>query len=219
MNICGRAKNAAPFLGITGGSGAGKSLVLDRLEELGAVTIRADTVYHALLLSNTDMLAELRECFPEAFTGPEDRTSYESGYMDKLHFDRSIMRSIAFSDHNALADLNRITHPYVLAEVCRKIAPLKGKGIPIAIEAIALIGSGLDEFCSLKVAVTAPLEVRLRRIMARDGLTREKASERLRSQKTEEYYIAHCNIILKNNGTAGELKKGVDKLWETHIGN
>jgi dephospho-CoA kinase len=180
---------------------------MERLEELGAAVIRADSVYHTLLLSNTDMLAELRVRFPETFAGPGGA------------FDRVRMRGIAFSDRQALADLNRITHPYVLGEVRREMARvfLKGEDTPIAIEAIALIGSGLDSLCSLKIAVTAPLETRLERIMARDGLTREETSERIRNQKPEEYYKSYCNIILNNNGTADELREGVDRLWEKHV--
>jgi len=224
MQIFSGGQGAAPIIGVTGGSGAGKSYVLKRLEELGAAPVRADAVYHGLLLSNTDMLAELRCRFPEAFTGPDGPSSRypefsypEYGYMGKLHFDRAKMRDIAFSDPLALADLNRITHPYVLAEVCRKIVSLKGEKIPIAIEAIALIGSGLDEFCSVKVAVTAHPLIRLERIMSRDGLSREEASERIRNQKTEEYYRANCNITLENNGTLEDLRKDVDKFWEKYM--
>jgi len=191
-----------PIIGITGGSGAGKSVVLGRLEELGAVALRADDIYHSLLRSDAEMLEALREQLPDAFNS--DGT-----------FNREKMRDIAFSDKNALAALNGITHPYVIKEIEREIERAVAEGKAVAIEAIDLIGSVLDGRCTWKIAVIAPLEIRLERIISRDGLSREDALARIGSQNTDEYYMSHCNIILKNNGSSKELIEGVDKFWET----
>jgi tRNA threonylcarbamoyl adenosine modification protein (Sua5/YciO/YrdC/YwlC family)/dephospho-CoA kinase len=198
-------RHSAAVTGVTGGSGAGKSAVLERLKDLGAAVIRADGVYHALLGSDEGMLSELRERFPSAF---RDGT-----------FDRAAMRKIAFSDPADLAALNHITHPYVIKEIRRRMAQafLKGSGTPIVIEAIALLGSGLDALCSLKVAVTAPFLTRVERIMARDGLESDDVMKRLKNQKDDAYYTAHCDITIENKGTAEELNERVDRLWKTHV--
>ncbi|MDR0324912.1 MAG: threonylcarbamoyl-AMP synthase [Oscillospiraceae bacterium] len=200
-------RHSAAVIGVTGGSGAGKSAVMDRLKELGAATIRADTVYHALLQSNKAMLNELRERFPETFPrlgGP---------------FDRARMREIAFSNPAALTALNHITHPYVLAEIRREMGRvfLDNKDTPVAIEAIALIGSGLDSLCTVKIAVTATFEARIKRVMSRDGLLREEALARLRNQKTDEFYKTNCNMIIENNETAADLFERVDNVWKSHV--
>ncbi|MCL2004176.1 MAG: L-threonylcarbamoyladenylate synthase [Oscillospiraceae bacterium] len=199
-------RHSAAVVGVTGGSGAGKSAVLERLKALGAAIVRADDIYHKLLASDEGMLGELRERFADAFT--------KSGA-----FDRAAMRKIAFSDPAALAGLNRITHPYVVKEARRKMARvfLKDSGTPIAIEAIALIGSGLDALCTVKVAVTAPFLTRAERIMSRDGLASEDAMKRLHGQKDDAYYIKNCDITVENNGTAEELNERVDAIWETRV--
>jgi tRNA threonylcarbamoyl adenosine modification protein (Sua5/YciO/YrdC/YwlC family)/dephospho-CoA kinase len=199
-------RHSAEVIGITGGSGSGKSVVMERLKERGAAVIRADEVYHRLILSDEGMLAELRERFPKAFL--------QSGT-----FDRAAMRGIAFSDTEALADLNRITHPHVIKEVRREMAQayLKDSAAPIAIEAIALIGSGLDALCSFKIALTAPFLTRVERIMARDGLESEDVMKRLRNQKNDEYYSEKCDMTIDNNGTEKDLIEKVDELWKTRI--
>ncbi|MDR0292676.1 MAG: threonylcarbamoyl-AMP synthase [Oscillospiraceae bacterium] len=199
-------RHGAPVFGVTGPSGAGKSAVLSQLGELGAAVIRADGVYHALLQSHEPMLRELRERFPQAFP--------RSG----LTFDRAAMRGIAFGDPAALTALNRITHTYVIAEIRRELARvfLNDRETPAAIEAIALIGSGLDALCSVKIAVTAPFETCLRRVMSRDGLSREDAAARLQNQKPNEYYISNCNILLENNGTERELVEKTDAIWKIY---
>jgi dephospho-CoA kinase len=180
--------------------------MLDRLRFLGAAVIRADEVYQKLLRTDDGMCMELKERFPNAFT--------KDGA-----FDRAAMRGIAFSDSGALADLNRITHPHVIKEIRRNMAQafIKDSGAPIAIEAIALIGSGLDMLCTARIAVTAPYLKRAERIMLRDGLASEEAMKRLRNQKDDGYYIANCDITIENNGTEDELTAKVDELWKTRV--
>ena len=200
-------RHSAAVIGVTGGSGAGKSVVMDRLEELGAAVIRADDIYHKLLRSDEGLLEKLRDRFIDAFPIPGGS------------FDRTVMRRLAFSDPQALADLNRITHPHVVSEIRRVMASvfLQNNETPVAIEAIALIGSGLEGLCSVKVAVTAPFEERVRRIMERDGLSREDTLKRIQNQKSDEYYTANCDIDLENNKGTPELTEKVDNLWKANV--
>jgi dephospho-CoA kinase len=180
---------------------------MDRLKALGAYTIRADEVYRGLLANDADMLSELRERFSEAFTQTDGA------------FDRVAMRRIAFSNPGKLADLNRITHPYVLREIRRETARafMRGGSTPVAVEAIALIGSSLEMLCTLKIAVIAPFNVRVERAMSRDGMSRKDAEARRKSQKNDDYYITNCNIAIDNNDTLEVLSEKVTLLWETHI--
>jgi L-threonylcarbamoyladenylate synthase len=199
-------RHSAAVIGITGGSGAGKSAVMDRLEELGAAAIRADDVYHRLLKTDETLISELKEKFPKAF-------------MQNGSFDRAAMRKLAFSDPEALTELNRITHPRVIKEVRREMAQtfLKNSDTPIAIEAIALIGSGLDILCTVKIAVAAPYLERAERIASRDGLAGEEAMKRLRSQKDDDYYLSNCDAVIENNGSIENLNERVDELWKSRV--
>ena len=177
------------ILGITGPTGAGKTTALNALKALGAAVIDCDAVYHELLAECQAMLNELR-------TRYGDRIFTPNGALD-----RKALGAIVFADEGALQDLNAITHRYISAEVDRRIALAREEGRPAAaVDAIALIESGLGERCHCTVAVTAPDEVRVRRIMARDGIGEEYARLRIAAQKPVSYFEENCDYALSNAG-------------------
>ena len=114
--------------------------------------------------------------------------------------DRKKLGSIVFSDQTALLDLNRITHGAVKAEVIRRLSPAPTLA---AIDAFALFGGGLAELCDVTVGITAPLEDRVRRLMARDGISQDYARARIAAQTDES---GKCRHILVNSGTIQEFK-------------
>ena len=119
------------IIGITGPTGAGKTTALNVLEELGALVIDADAVYHGLLESSAPLRAALTERFGEEILDE----------MGKL--DRKRLGSVVFGDPQALSDLNAITHSFVLEEIDRLCAQAEAEGRPAAaIDAIALVESG-----------------------------------------------------------------------------
>ena len=176
------------ILGITGGTGCGKTTALRTLEELGALIIDCDAVYHGLLIENKEMLAEIDSAFPGVVTG---------GVLD-----RKALGAVVFSDTEALARLNGITHSYVGREIDRLLESwaLSG-GRLAAIDAIELFGGNLARRCKATFAVLADRDKRIERIMARDGITREYAALRVDAQKPDSYFEEKCDHILKNNST------------------
>ena len=177
------------ILGITGPTGAGKTTALNALRAVGAAVIDCDAVYHELLAGCDAMLEELRARYGEGIF-----TSHGA-------LDRKALGAIVFADEQALADLNAITHRYISAEVDRRITLAREEGRPAAaVDAIALIESGLAGRCHCTVAVTAPDEVRVRRIMARDGIGEEYARLRIAAQKPVSYFEEHCDYTLSNAG-------------------
>ena len=168
-------------IGITGGSGSGKTTLLRAAEELGAVCIDCDALYHELLRGNREMLTELEQHFPEAFIGG---------------FDRKKLGNVVFSDKKKLLLLNQITHRYVCDEVKQRIRGAK----LAAIDAIALFESGLAKLCDVTIAVTAPEEVRLARLQARDGISRDYALSRIRAQKSDAEFSALADHTLQSCG-------------------
>ena len=174
------------IIGLTGPTGAGKTTALRVLEELGAVIIDCDAVYHDLLENSEDMLAELRAEFPEAF---------ETGA-----FDRKKLGSIVFASPERLEKLNVITHKYVDREVARIIDDSREAGArAVAIDAIALIESGLGAKCDVTCAIVAPLRRRVRRLMAREGISEEYARSRISAQKNARWFIDHTDLTLRND--------------------
>lgn len=182
------------ILGITGGTGCGKTTALRTLEELGALIIDCDAVYHGLLIENKEMLAEIDSAFPGVVTG---------GVLD-----RKALGAVVFSNTEALARLNGITHSYVGREIDRLLESwaLSG-GRLAAIDAIELFGGNLARRCKATFAVLADRDKRIERIMARDGISREYAALRVDAQKPDSYFEEKCDYILKNNSTEEEFRE------------
>lgn len=171
------------IIGITGGTGSGKTTLLNILRELGANVIDCDAVYHWLLQWDADMIASINARFPGVIT---------DGALD-----RKKLGSIVFSDEKALQDLNAITHHAIKQEVFRRICPMPEL---VVIDAIALFESGLAEICDLTVAITAPEDVRIARLMARDGISEAYARSRIAAQHKEDWFREKCDYILVNDG-------------------
>ena len=171
------------IIGITGGTGCGKTTALDAIRKLGGTVIDCDEVYHRLLRHDQGMLSRIARRFPG---------TVEDGVLN-----RKKLGSIVFADADALLDLNRITHSAVKEEVLRLLPPVPAL---VAIDAIGLFEGGLAELCDTTVAVTAPEEDRIARLMAREGITREYAASRIAAQKGNSYFASLCAHTLENAG-------------------
>jgi len=178
-------------IGLTGGSGAGKSTALQILAEMGACTIDCDQVYHQLLAAGGPMLDQLADRFP--------------GVVADGILDRWALGQIVFHDPQALLDLSAITHGYVRDEVQRRMADWAAAGVAcVAIDAVALIESGIGDWCTAVVGVIAPVEQRVERICRREGIDPSVARVRILSQKPDSFFQAHCDHILDNQYPCAE---------------
>ena len=173
------------IIGITGPTGAGKTTALNELVKLDGCIYDADAVYHQLLKSDTALRKELEERFGD-LTGEDGE------------FQRKKLGAIVFADENALLDLNRITHAAVKTEVLRR---LEDAPVLAAIDAIGLFEGNLAPLCDVTVAVTAPEEARVKRLMLRDGIFEDYARSRIRAQHREDWFRERCDYVLSNNGT------------------
>ncbi len=173
-------------IGVTGGSGAGKSVLLAQWASLGAVVIDADEVYHRLLREDTALLASLRAAFPEAF--PSDT------------LDRRALGKMVFADKGKLARLEFLTHGAVVPAIRHIIDTARREGrSAVAVDAIRLLETPLGREMDVLVGVTAPKADRIARIMARDGISEDYARARLSSQPEDDYYRAQVDYFLENN--------------------
>ena len=174
-------------IGITGPSGAGKTTALSLLREKGAFVLDCDAVYHELLERDATLLGAIEQAFP--------------GTVKDGALDRKTLGTVVFSDPDALETLNGITHRFVSEEIGRRLSDFATAGGTLAaLDAVELIASGLGEICDLTIGVLADEELRVRRIMARDGIGREAALLRVWAQKPEEYYRQNCGAVVYNNG-------------------
>ncbi len=175
--------------GITGPSGAGKSILSEYMTRHGVAHIDADKVYHELLVPPSAALDALRKAFGEKiFTA--------DGVLD-----RAVLSAIVFNDKEKLALLNETVLGFVLTEIRRRIASLeKSEASAVAVDAPTLIESGFHKECDTVISVLSSKELRIERIIERDGLSREKAIERTNAQKPDEFYEEHSDIVLINDG-------------------
>ena len=177
------------IIGITGPTGSGKTTLLNLIAEHGGLILDCDAIYHHLLATDRTMLCALRRRFPEAF--PQGI------------FNRKALGALVFSDPAALQDLNAITHAAVKKAVLAELA----QNPPLAaIDAIALFEGGLADLCDITVAVIAPAEDRIQRIMARDGISREYAEKRVAAQHDADWFSDRCTYTLENSGTPADCK-------------
>ena len=172
------------IIGITGGSGSGKTTLLQLIARQGGVVFDCDAIYHELLKSDPSLLASVSRRFPGTVT---------NGVLN-----RKKLGEIVFSQEQALLDLNEITHAAVKNRVMQL---LESKPSLAAIDAIGLFESGLDKLCNVTVAVTAPEEMRVKRLMIRDGITAEYAKARIAAQKSGAEYSRLCDYTLVNDST------------------
>ena len=180
------------IIGITGGTGTGKTTALRAVGLLGGGVIDCDEVYHRLLKTEEEMLSAIEAAFPG---------TVENG---ELH--RKKLGAIVFGDPEKLQRLNAITHPFVDREVRRRLRQAEAEGRPLAvIDAIALLESGLGERCDVTVAILAPPEARIRRLIAREGITEEYARARIAAQHPDEWFRDRCDVTLANNGSMAEF--------------
>lgn len=196
------------IIGLTGPSGAGKGTVASLFSRYGVPSIDTDAVYHALLAPPSACLDELTERFGHGILTAE-RT-----------LDRRALAAVVFAaGHEAdLHDLNDITHRHVLDEVRRRLAVYEAEGKPaVLVDAPQLFESGFDAECGRILSVLAPREVRLARIMARDGLDEARATARLDAAKPDPFFRERSDAVILNSGTVEAMDAEVRGLlyeWE-----
>lgn len=170
------------IIGITGGSGCGKTTLLNLIGEAGGVILDCDAIYHQLLKTDRSLLSAIETRFP--------------GVVKAGELQRKKLGAIVFSDPDALAELNAITHAAVKREILRRLGERPRLA---AIDAIALHEGALAELCDVTVAVTAPETDRIRRLMERDGIPESYARSRIAAQHGEGWFRTRCDATLTND--------------------
>jgi len=187
-------------VGLTGGIASGKSVVLDRLETLGAVTVDSDVLARGVLEPGTEGLSAVIARFGSAVLAPDGS------------LDRPALASIVFADDDARADLEAIVHPLVRVEVRRRFADAPAdsivvNGVPLLVEA------GLVAEYDRVVVVEAPIETRIARLADSRGLTRAQSLARIAKQASDAERRAVAWRVITNDGTLAALQNQVDDVW------
>ena len=188
------------ILGLTGGSGSGKSTAAKLFAEHGALTIDADVVYRELLQSNRQLLAELAKVFGSDILLPDGS------------LDRKKLGAIVFSDKLKLLMLNKITHKYITEKILNIITNEGHKHPFTVIDAAILFESGMADECDATVAITAPDNIRIQRICKRDGITETEAQKRISAQMPQKEMAARADFVIDTKNGIEELREMVGKI-------
>ena len=188
------------ILGVTGGTGTGKTTALSSLAGMGALVIDADAVYHGLCESCAEMLERINECFPGTVKGGA--------------LQRKTLGSVVFSDSEALQALRDITDRYVEREIDRLLAEhAAAGGRYAAVDAINLLDTPLMAKLTATVGIVASEKTRVRRLMERENISEQYALLRIRAQKSAEYFEENCDYIIRNDGSLGDYRRECDALF------
>ncbi len=187
--------NTIRVIGLTGPTGAGKSTVADEWRSAGVPIIDADAAARRVTEQGSPCLEQLADAFSTAILNPD-------GSLNRRELARR-----AFSDADSTATLNRITHPAIIAEMQQQLEAAANDGHAIAVlDAPLLYEAGADTLCDNIVAVIAPADKRLRRIMHRDGIDETTAKQRMAAQQSDEFYCRDGVIVINNDADEAALR-------------
>ncbi|MCA9603572.1 MAG: dephospho-CoA kinase [Polyangiales bacterium] len=194
---------ATPTVGLTGGIASGKSSVARLFAELGVPVVDADQVARDVVKKGTSGYREVVTAF-----GAEV-------LRDDGELDRAKLGERVFADAAARGRLNAITHPRIAAESASRIAAAAKPGTPyVMYEAALLVENGLAGMFPALVVVTAPPELQLSRLIARDGFSEGEARARIAAQLPTEKKVAVATHVIENAGSIHELRERVREVHE-----
>lgn len=193
------------ILGLTGGSGTGKSAACTAFARLGCGVIDADATYRTLCDTCEPMLKEIQNVFGDVFS--------TDGKLD-----RKKLGAIVFADAQKLQQLNAITHPYIRQAARDAFAAYSKRGCLLCIyDAPVLFEGQMETLCDKTCAVLAARNTRIARIVARDAITEEYAALRIDAQKDDVFYRERCDYIVQNDADLDTLYTQVRKIYEDMV--
>jgi dephospho-CoA kinase len=183
------------ILGLVGRAGSGKSTVARALASRGAVVLDADRIGHELTDKDPDVRAALLAAYGPAV------------YLDDGTLNRRLVATLVFSSPKALASLNSLVHPRILQRLRTRLASLatEGLGGPVVVDAALMLDWGFERECDAVIAVTAPEESQVARLVAARGWSEAEARRRLATQKPNAFFAGAADEVIENAGSEAEL--------------
>lgn len=187
-------------VGLTGGIGSGKSTVSALLAERGAVIIDADVIAREVVAPGGAAYQGVVDRFGEGIVQPDGT------------IDRPALAEVVFNDPDALADLNRLTHPAVGAEIAERMAAHATSDAVVVLDVPLLVESGRDNVAAV-IVVDCPEDVALDRLVRLRGMDAEDARRRMAAQASREERRARADIVIDNSGDLAALEAQLDEAW------
>lgn len=187
-------------VGLTGGIASGKSMAAEAFEALGARLIDADRISREIVRPKSKAWKKIVKTFGKDVLAP-------SGGID-----REKLGAVVFASPAKLRKLERITHPEILAQICKDVKAARGEKL-IIIDLPLLFEAKLDRMVDRTVVVWAPEAVQARRLSERSGLSRAEIQKRLAAQMPIDRKRELADIVIDNSGTRGKTRREVKRIW------
>lgn len=192
------------IIGITGSSGAGKSIICEFLEnEFKVKIINADKIARKLSKKGTSYIIDIIKIFGKNIVDEEGELK------------RRKLAEIIYSNPKKREELNNCTFKYIKKEIEKEINKIKDDTVAV-IDAPLLFESELNKICDKVIGVISKRELQIERIVARDDIDYEQAEKRLEAQQSNEFYIQNCDDIIENNKNFENIKKKIEKIIEKY---
>ena len=193
-------------IGITGSSGSGKTTISELLGKKPDVkVINADKMAKSLTNVETEYISEIKEAFQK-----------DNILLENVDLNRAKLADLIYHDKANLEKLNQITFKHLLPKIAQEIQNVDETIKLIVIDAPLLFEAKLDKFCDVTIAVQAMQDVKIRRICERDKIPEKVAKERLKIQKTNEFYRQNADYVIENgeNTSLETLQQEVNVILE-----
>ncbi|MFH2220388.1 MAG: dephospho-CoA kinase [Pseudomonadota bacterium] len=190
-------------IAVTGSAGSGKTFVCSRFRELGMNVISADTLARDAVAPESPAYERIVNFFGEAVLR-EDGT-----------LNRQMLRRRMITDERARKTLEQIIHPEIQLRMQLKMSEAEQSGDPaVIVEVPLLFESGTADRFDAVITVAADRELQIKRLVDRDGISRDEAKALLMAQMSDDEKIKQSEFVIENNGTPDWLKRSVDAVYE-----
>lgn len=189
-------------IGLTGQTGAGKSTISKMFRDHNVPVIDADIVARDAIENSIGCLTDLV-------------LEFSTEVIDKGgKLNRKRLGQICFGDREKLKRLNEITFPYIIRMILEMIDAEKRRGAPVVVlDAPTLYESGLDKKCDRIIAVVADPELRAKRVISRDRISRDDAMQRIQAQSDDSFYTKRADYVIKNDRGFDDLRMEFIKIY------
>ena len=191
------------IIGLTGGTGSGKSTVAQFLAELGAVIVDVDRIGHEALKRDNEIQQQVVHAFGQQIIGSDGE------------IDREKVGEIVFGNPEARVKLNQIIHPRMYDVVKAQLEEYRRQGVGVVVlDAPLLIEASWTSLVDEVWVTTAPEATVLKRLRERMGLSEQESMARINSQSPSEERVKHADIVIDTDCELDELKAKVTELWQ-----
>lgn len=200
-----RGKDNRLLLGVTGGIASGKTTVTDMLKELGAPLIDFDSIAREVVEPGKPAWKEIVDYFGKQIL-QKDKS-----------LDRKKLSEIVFRDMEKRKKLESFTHPRIQEEFIKQLTQIVGRDSDaiVQVDVPLLIEGNLQYMFHKTLVVYIPEEKQIERLVQRDGISKEEATDRLKAQLPIDEKVGYADFVIHNDKSLEETRKQVEELWET----